>query len=169
MKSLLEPWSVDIFKFGTTLTKNLLKHSTTAWSSEIIFSETISYWLSWETTFFSISVILDFVFILSIKGFVICDVTCINITKEIFLFIPNQAYTEIMLFIICLSINVTFVFITVNVSLRKSDNLFSTVTEFWKLFGLFVINRLMQEVFKRFFKQVFSLIRILQLRFQRNL
>ena len=42
------------------------------------------------------------------KGFIICDVTRINITKEILLFTPNLAYTEITLFILCLSINVTF-------------------------------------------------------------
>ena len=48
--------------------KNWLKTFATAWSSEIIFSETISYWPSWETIFFSISVILDFVFILSVKN-----------------------------------------------------------------------------------------------------
>ena len=47
--------SVDIFKFGTILMKKLLKTSATAWSS-------------WETIFFSMSVILDFVFILSAKN-----------------------------------------------------------------------------------------------------
>ena len=42
------------------------------------------------------------------KGFVICDVTRINITKEVLFLSPNQTYTEITLLIICLSINVTF-------------------------------------------------------------
>ena len=66
--------------------------------------------------FFSISVTIDSVFILSVKncfyrlpkGFVICNVTGINITKEVLLFTPNQTYTEITLLIICLSINVPF-------------------------------------------------------------
>ena len=56
-----------------------------------------------------------FVFILRQKGFycllkcfVISNVTWINITKEVLLFAPNQAHTEITLFIICLSTNVTF-------------------------------------------------------------
>ena len=45
-----------------------------------------------------------------IKGFVICDVTRINITKEVLFFTPNKTYTEITLLIICLSINATFLF-----------------------------------------------------------
>ena len=44
--------------------KNLLKTSATAWSSKIIFSETISSWPSWETIFFDERY---FTFILSVK------------------------------------------------------------------------------------------------------
>ena len=29
------------------------------------------------------------------KGFVICDVICINITKEVLFLLPNQTYTEL--------------------------------------------------------------------------
>ena len=43
-----------------------------------------------------------------LTGFVICDVSRINITKEILHFTTNQTYIEIALLIICLSINVTF-------------------------------------------------------------
>ena len=71
MKSLSIPQSVDVFKFGTILTKNLLKTSTAAWTSVIIFCEAISSWSSWETIFFD-GVVLDFVFVLSVKnGFTI--------------------------------------------------------------------------------------------------
>ena len=42
------------------------------------------------------------------KGFVVCDVTCLNVTKEFPLFTPNQTYTEIALLITCLSINITY-------------------------------------------------------------
>ena len=42
------------------------------------------------------------------KGFVICYITCINITKEVLLFTSNKVYTEITLLTICLSVNVTF-------------------------------------------------------------
>ena len=42
------------------------------------------------------------------KDFVICDVTRINITKEVLLYTPNQGHTEITSLIIHLSINVTF-------------------------------------------------------------
>ena len=104
------------FQVWKNTERNLLKTSALAWSSVIIFSETISSWPSWEIFFFSISVTIDSVFILSVKncfyrlpkGFVICNVTGINITKEVLLFTPNQTYTEITLLIICLSINVPF-------------------------------------------------------------
>ena len=50
------------------LMKNLLKTSATAWSSVIIFSETISSWPSWETILFFDECYFRFCF-------VICDVT----------------------------------------------------------------------------------------------
>ena len=40
--------------------------------------------------------------LLSVMSFVF------NITKEVFLFTPDQVYTKITLLVICLSINVTF-------------------------------------------------------------
>ena len=95
--------------------KSLLKTSATSWSSVIILSETVSSWTSWETIFFDKFYFRFCFYFINKKwlyrrqeGFVICDVTRINITKEILLFIPNQAYTVITMLIICLCINVTF-------------------------------------------------------------
>ena len=49
-----------------------MKTSATAWSSEIFFSETICSCPTPEATFFSVSVALDFVCILSVnKGFTV--------------------------------------------------------------------------------------------------
>ena len=42
------------------------------------------------------------------KAFVVCDVTSIKITEEVPLSAANQAYSEIALFITCLSNNITF-------------------------------------------------------------
>ena len=83
---------------------------------EVYFLKQFPLDLPGRQLFYSISAFLDFIFILSIKnwpyrlpkGFVICDVTRINITEEVLPFTPNQTYTEITLFIVCLSINVTF-------------------------------------------------------------
>ena len=60
-------------------------------------------------------VILDFCFYFIsqkrfyclLKGFT-RDVACVNITKEVLFLAPNQAYAKITLFIICLSVNITF-------------------------------------------------------------
>ena len=109
-------WSADISRFETILMKNLLKTCAIVWSSVIIFSETISSWPSWETTFFFDERYFRICFYFISKKwlyrlpiyFAVCDVTRINITKEVLLFTPNQAYTEITLLIICFSISVTF-------------------------------------------------------------
>ena len=88
--------------------KNLLKFSATAWSSVIVFSETICSWPSWVTFFFFDECYFRFCFYFICKkwlyrlpkDFVLCDVARINITKEVLIFTPNQTYTEITLLLI---------------------------------------------------------------------
>ena len=95
LKSVSKLRPVGIFKFGTKLMKNLLKTSATNWSCQISFWETICSCPSPETTFFPVSVILDFVCTLHAnlgfyylpKCFSICHVTCANIIKEVFYFL----------------------------------------------------------------------------------
>ena len=72
------------FKLGTILIKNLLKTFATAGSSEITFSETICSCPTPETTFFSISVILDFVCILSVnKGFTVFQNVLLSVMSRV--------------------------------------------------------------------------------------
>ena len=70
--------------------ENLLKTSATAWSSVIIFSKTVSSWPSWEILFFSISVILDFVFALSVKnGFIVFQTVLFSVMSLVLLLLKK--------------------------------------------------------------------------------
>ena len=78
------------FIFGIILMENLLKTSATAWSSVIIFSKTVSSWPSWEILFFSISVILDFVFALSVKnGFIVFQTVLFSVMSLVLLLLKK--------------------------------------------------------------------------------
>ena len=77
MKSLSSPWSVDIFKNGTTiLMKNLLE-----------------IWRSWKA-FFLIGVILDFVFILSVKnGFTAFQKVLLSVMSRVLILLKKLFFS----------------------------------------------------------------------------
>ena len=87
-------WSADISRFETILMKNLLKTCAIVWTSVIIFSETISFWPSWETTFFSMSVILEFVFILSVKnGFTVLQYILLSVMSLVLILLKKFSFS----------------------------------------------------------------------------
>ena len=70
---------MGIFIFGTILIKNLLKTSATTWSSEIYLLLPYS-----RNYFFSISVILDFICILSVnKGFTVFQNVLLSVMSRV--------------------------------------------------------------------------------------
>ena len=99
-KTSVKTFSMDIFKLGTILIKELLKTSTIALPSEIIssVSMTISPWF--DTAFFSIKVILDLACTLSVKrGF--------TFLQNVLLSVMSRVFSLLKKFFFCYLINVT--------------------------------------------------------------
>ena len=84
-KLVSKSFSVNIFKLGTILTKNLFNTSAITSSSEIISSDSMTFSPSLGSIYFSIKVILELVCILSVKnGFTFFQKVLLSVISQVF-------------------------------------------------------------------------------------